>query len=77
MELILGFIGGIVCCMVVVVIFRNKIFSQKTMGILQIDKSDPVDGPYLFLANCEHPDIIEKNKYVTFKVEVTRYVSQD
>ena len=60
MELILGFICGIICCVVIVVIFRNRIFRQKTMGILQIDKSDPIDGPFLFLANCEHPDIIEK-----------------
>lgn len=77
MELILGFICGIVCCVVIVGIIRKKIFSQKTMGILQIDRSDPIDGPFLFLANCEHPDIIEKNQYVTFKVEVTHYVSQN
>ena len=77
MELILGFISGIICCVVIVAVFRNRIFQKKTMGILQIDYSDPVDGPYMFLANCKHPDTMSKDKYVTFKVEVTKYVSQD
>ena len=76
MELILSFICGVICCVVVVSLFRKHIFRKKTMGVLQIDRSDP-DGPYLFLANAEHPDVIAKGKYAIFEVEVTKYLSQD
>lgn len=77
MEIIIGFVLGGLCFMAVSAILRKFVFRKKTMGILQVDKSDPIDGPYLFLANCAHPDIIAKEKYVTFKVEITNYLSQE
>ena len=77
MEIIIGFVLGGLFVTATYTIFRKYVFKKETMGTLQVDKSDPIDGPHLFLANCVHPNIIAKEKYVTFKVEVTNYLSQE
>ena len=46
------------------------------VGALRIDKSDPDDGPYLFLELKTHPSIIEQQKYITLEVNTESYISQ-
>ena len=63
--------------------FISSIITQiflrsKQAGTLRIDRSDPDDGPYLFLElekDC-HVDVIAKRKYVKFEVRDESYISQ-
>lgn len=48
----------------------------ETTGVLKIDTSDP-DGPYIFLELNEEVNTIMQQEYVTFKVDISKYVSQD
>lgn len=46
------------------------------IGKLKVDITDP-DGPYLFLEFNEYVDAIQKHEYVTLKVDMSNYISQD
>ncbi len=76
MDVIVGFIIGFVSWIIIDTVFRKYVFREKPMGVLQIDYSDPEDGPYLFVTNMEDPDVIAKQKTVTFTVNITNYLSQ-
>lgn len=66
------FIGVIVG----VLIERHQDRTKCSQGILNVDYSDPDDGPYLFLKLTSPVADIVSSKRVTFDVEVTQYVSQ-
>ena len=65
---ILGMIAGYNLAMM-------KIHS-KTFGTIRIDRSDPDDGPYLFLELKGHPDVLMNEKFVMFEVSNENLVSQ-
>lgn len=47
-----------------------------SVGNLRIDKSDPYDGPYMFLELETDPKNVEKASHVLLKVVNENYVSQ-
>lgn len=47
-----------------------------THGTLKIDTSDP-DGPYLFVELNEDPSTLQHQEYITLKVDLSGYMSQD
>ena len=49
--------------------------SEKPVGTLRVDQSDPDDGPYLFLELETDPREVMRRKYVNLKVLVKDYVS--
>ena len=59
---------------VILALLTNK---EKPIGSLCVDKSDPDDGPYLFLEfnPDQNPEVIMKKSYVTLKVEAKNYIS--
>lgn len=70
-EFAVMFISGVlVGCAIMRVIFRPKV-----MGVINVDRSDPADGPYLFLELTESVNDLSSKKYVTFKVENKNYIS--
>ena len=46
------------------------------LGTLRIDKSDPDDGPFMFLELDVDPRIIERQKYITLRVSTESYLAQ-
>ena len=66
-------IGVIIGCMV-----RKKPSTSEPLGTLVIDRSDPDDGPYMFLeiGNRENVAVIMRQEAVTLKVEQRNYVSR-
>lgn len=64
-------IGLIVGCSVMVFIMRKPV-----VGTIRVDRSDPYDGPYLFLELTENLGQVVNKKYVTLKIDVSDYISQ-
>lgn len=48
-----------------------------TMGVLRIDRSDPFEGPQLFLEIDPKAGDITEHDYVTFKVLDESYITRD
>ena len=73
-EFVVIFISGVLIgCAIASAIFRLK--TDKVDGILNIDRSDPDDGPYPFLELTKSLNDLSRKKYVTFKVENKNYIS--
>lgn len=72
MEVLIGFILGLMVGIVTTVIISRV----KSIGSLRVDYSDPDDGPYLWLELSSNPSVIERQKYVTLKVNTKSYISQ-
>lgn len=54
-----------------------KMYKQeKPAGTLRIDRSDPEDGPYLFLELATDPRVLMAKKIVTFDVSTESYIPQ-
>lgn len=51
--------------------------SDKPVGTLRVDQSDPDDGPYMFLELETPPENILRRKKVTMNVLVKDYVSHE
>lgn len=64
---ILGILAGFNFAM-----FRIK---SKTFGAIRIDRSDPDDGPYLFLETKQHPDALMNEHFVIFEVHNENFIS--
>lgn len=48
---------------------------EKPVGTLRVDQSDPDSGPYLFLElTYQGAEVIQKKKYVLFKVDLKSYI---
>lgn len=68
-----------ICIVVVVLSFVLGYLrrgSQKPVGTLRIDTSDP-DGPYLFLELHTQVSEVMKQKQVTLDVNTESYISQN
>lgn len=74
MEIVISFIFGIVIGLLV----AHYVFRPKQIGSLRIDRSDPDDGPYLFL-ELEPGGVykLQHSKYILLKVEERDYISRD
>lgn len=74
MEIVISFIFGIVIGLLV----AHYVFRPKQVGSLRIDRSDPDDGPYLFL-ELEPGGIykLQHSKDILLKVEERDYISRD
>lgn len=55
---------------------RKSKYHDKLLGTIRVDRSDPDDGPYLFLELKTTPDVIAEEDYVIFKVNNESYISQ-
>lgn len=72
-EFAVMFIAGVLIgCALMSVVFRPKVG-----GIINIDRSDPVDGPYLFLELTESVNELSAREYVKFKVQNKNYISPE
>jgi hypothetical protein len=57
-------------------VYRTKGKPKAAQGILNVDYSDPIDGPYFFLQlKVPVSDVVSK-KQVVFDVNITNYISQ-
>ena len=73
LKLALIFVIGLVIGIVsTVVILRKKVIDE-----LLVDTSDKEDGPYMFLNLRHTPATIMSKKYVTLKVNITNFLSQE
>ena len=73
LKLALIFLLGITIGVVLTVAMNRK----KVVNELLVDVSDPEDGPYMFL-NLKHtPHDIMQKKYITLKVTIKNFLSQE
>ena len=72
------FVVGIIVGVIAGRIFTKKSSVDEPLGTLVIDRSDPDDGPYMFLeiGNRENVAVIMRQEAVTLKVEQRNYVSR-
>ncbi len=69
----IGILVGIVCT----TIASDIATRTKPVGSLRIDRSDPDDGPYLFLELSKDVEEIYRKKYVTFKVSLKNFIPHE
>lgn len=67
-SLLVGFLVGF--------LIGVSVMRDKPVGDLRIDRSDPDDGPYLFLELKDDPNIISKKKQVVLHIKNESFVSQ-
>lgn len=73
LVLVISMIFGALIGASIVLIKLNRI----TTGTLHLETSDP-DGPYFFLELDQNLlPIIEKQKYITLKIDTKSYISQN
>ena len=73
MEILLYLlIGGIFGAMIMRCLSRYFV-----KGTLRIDKSDPYEGPYLFLELNHRVSNIGRGKYILLKIEESSYDTQN
>ena len=75
--IILIILVTIICVIAASIVIYNAVNRRKKpQGVLNVDYSDPIDGPYLFLElKVPIADVVSK-KQVVFDVSMTNYVSQ-
>lgn len=72
-KLILIFLLGLVIGIISTIVIQRK----KVVDELLVDISDQEDGPYMFL-NLKHtPTDVMKKKYITLKVTLKNFLSQE
>lgn len=58
--------------------FGRGFIKPNTIGVLRVDRSDPDDGPYLFLEMKRTAmNEIQHNKYVMLEVNLKDYIPRD
>lgn len=67
-TLVIGFIIGY--------LLKAAISRFTTIGTLRIDRSDPFDGPHMFLELSKTVNDISNKKCITLKVSNKNYISQ-
>ena len=78
MQIVLAYILGIIVGVLITQLIRG--LSQKPpkySGALVVDRSDPEDGPYIFLELKDDPSILEKSETATFVVVSKNYISHE
>jgi len=73
LKLILIFLSGLLLGWVI----STVISRVKTVDTLRVDTSDPDDGPYMFLELKNTPAMIMQKKYITLKVKLENFLSQE
>jgi len=63
---LLMFIGGFTTCYLLIVLGTKR----KVVGSLRIDRSDPEDGPYLFLTLSKEISELARKPFVILRVEL-------
>lgn len=66
-------IGILIGGLVVAFIFRIANY-LKVVGKLRIDRSDPEDGPYLFLELSKSIDLFESKKHIILEVKSEDFI---
>jgi hypothetical protein len=56
--------------------YKNINKPKTSQGVLNVDYSDPLDGPYLFLELKVPITDVVSMKQVMFDVNITNYISQ-
>lgn len=67
-------IGAFIGAGVTIIIMKKKV---NLCGTLRIDRSDPEDGPYMFLEITEDIDKVYGSGHVTFLVNTENYISHE
>ena len=67
------FLGGMIVGIVATVIGVLRLH----VGVLQIDFSDPDDGPYMFLRVSKGANYISRKKYVLLRVSTENLISRN
>lgn len=75
-EFTLLFVGLLIGIVVGLFIKRNHIRVEETRGMLNVDCSDPADGPYLYLELTVPIAEVADRKRVSFDVNVISESSQ-
>lgn len=73
MEMIIAFVVGILVGIVGTIIY----YRVHTSGTLYINDTNPNEEPYVFLELDEDIYDIYLDRYITFKLNVKKYDSQD
>ena len=77
----MSFITSLVVMLILGVILGyilNELISRiRSEGTIRVDMSDPYDGPYMFLEISDSIENVGDKDYVTLKVEVSDYISQN
>lgn len=74
---ILVFAVAVIGVIIGIFIGRSMGNSYSTQGVINVDYSDPDDGPYLFLElNTSIADVVSK-KQAIFDVRIKSYVSRE
>ena len=76
MLLLIGLMCGLLAGYHIRKYFELRETANKLVGNLRIDKSDPYDGPYMFLELETDPKNVEKMEHVLLKVINENYISQ-
>ncbi len=71
MEIAAYLIG--VCIGVIITLMVTRGYS---IGNLRVDRSDPIDGPHLFLELKEPVNSVSRRRYVILTVKNENYISQ-
>ena len=67
-------IGAFIGACITIIIMMRKV---NLCGTLRIDRSDPEDGPYMFLEITEDIDKVYGSEHVTFLVNTENYISHE
>ena len=73
---VIGFIAVLAIAVVMGCYLERKRHDPSVHGTLKIDTSDP-DGPYLFVELNEDVCTLQHQEYITLKVDMSGYISQD
>lgn len=64
-------VGGIITGSIITTIIFKKKYSQKALGSLKIDDTDP-DGPYMFLELNTNVSTLSQQDYVILSVDISQ-----
>lgn len=73
LKLILIFLIGLAIGIIATIVISRK----KAVDELLVDISDTEDGPYMFLNLTHTPNAIMTQKYITLKVVIKNFLSQE
>lgn len=80
MQFAIGLVIGLLIMFVILFPQLKAVRSRhRPIGDLRVDRSDPRDGPYLFLELDAYTDVdkIANSKYATFRVKLENFVPHE
>lgn len=75
-TLVIGFIIGYILSTAISKLTIKFCICGTPIGTLRIDRSDPFDGPHMFLELSKTVNDISDKKYVTLKISNESYISR-